>query len=539
MNLGNNKIGVVILNYFAQQLLDIISQLNRTNRSDAMLLNAEGYWLSHSQAEKTWGFMFDREETMNSHFSLEWDQINHSDSGQIESKQGIFTFDTIYPLEPMVLSSHSSGSTTMTTPPSSSSKRYYWKAVTHIRPELLSQERESVRLMALLVGTILSTVLLLASWWRAYTYLNHHSAQQALAEGQQRNSAILESAIDAIITTDDEGNVVECNPSAQRMFEFSSKEVWGKNIAELIIPQELQEKHTRALHLANQKQHYTSSNGRFETVAKTLGGRRFPIEITVIRMVRNHLKFYTAFLRDISDRKAYEESIYSAKRLLERRVRERTEKLVTINQDLQKQIIERTRTEERLKLAQEALKQSNQKLSEHANKDSLTGIANRRAFDDHLHREWLRCQRNRQSIALILFDIDFFKHYNDNYGHLAGDECLRTIGEMLQSGRYTKRPGDFIARYGGEEFVAILSGSNAAGASDIAESIRADIASLKILHEKRGDDSTPIITVSLGVALMQPESGTHSESLVAAADQALYAAKSRGRDAAVFFSNAL
>ncbi len=528
-NAQDEKIGVVLLNYFAQQLLDTINQLSQAQDSDAMLLNADGYWLSHPQPERRWGFMFKREETMDRYHPLEWAQIRHIDSGQIENEAGIFTYDTLYPLGEEMFSSSDIIDSYGKSEQIPFSKTYFWKVVTHVNNRTLQQRSQHLLFYVATHGTLLLLVLLIASWWRAYTRYNSQLTTLALEEQHRRHTATVSSAIDAIITTNAHGEIIEFNPSADKMFGFGDHPVTGRDVADIIIPAEYRSKHHQGLKLSNQDQLY-SGKGRFEAVAHTLQGRRFPIEITIVRTKQQNQHIYTTFLRDISERKAHEESIRSAKRQLERRVNQRTEELVKINQNLQQQIVERVRTEERLKIAQEELERSNRKLEEHAAKDSLTGLANRRAFDARITEEWQRNRRSQQPIALILFDIDFFKRFNDNYGHLAGDECLRTIGQQLQQSNHAQRPADMVARYGGEEFVVILSGSNLEHASSIGEEIRFEIESLKIPHEFRNDQLQPVVTISLGVAVLIPNRENTPEMLVALADKALYAAKSQGRN---------
>jgi diguanylate cyclase (GGDEF)-like protein len=223
--------------------------------------------------------------------------------------------------------------------------------------------------------------------------------------------------------------------------------------------------------------------------------------------------------------------------VLETRVSERTDDLMRINKSLEEQIVERVRAEEHLKLAQEKLRESNRQLAETAVKDGLTGIANRRAFDNHLQSEWNRCLRTGDPISLILFDIDFFKAYNDTYGHLAGDSCLKRVAELLSRGSYAARPGDLLARYGGEEFALVLSGTGEEVAADIGERIRSNIAAMNIGHEKTEVEGLSIVTASFGVASVLPRAGVAPEGLIEAADSGLYAAKSQGRNRLIINSD--
>lgn len=165
--------------------------------------------------------------------------------------------------------------------------------------------------------------------------------------------------------------------------------------------------------------------------------------------------------------------------------------------------------------------------------DGLTGIANRRRFDETLLSEWRRARRDHTCIGLILIDVDFFKRYNDHYGHLAGDDCLRKVATALAS--TIRRPADLVARYGGEEFVALLPQTDRAGIETVAESLRASIESLAIAHAK--SDVKDSVTISLGAALSLPQASETDEAaqtLIARADQALYEAKRGGRNRYAF-----
>lgn len=159
--------------------------------------------------------------------------------------------------------------------------------------------------------------------------------------------------------------------------------------------------------------------------------------------------------------------------------------------------------------------------------DGLTGIANRRSFDDALRGAWAEAKLSGKPLALIMCDIDYFKAYNDTYGHQQGDECLRQIAKTLQA--TLNRKGDFVARYGGEEFVVILPNTDLAGAITVAEGLRNGVLALQLQHEK--SLVLPYVTISLGVAAQQDAfSMKNSTNLVEAADQALYLAKREGRN---------
>jgi two-component system, chemotaxis family, response regulator WspR len=172
------------------------------------------------------------------------------------------------------------------------------------------------------------------------------------------------------------------------------------------------------------------------------------------------------------------------------------------------------------------LEQRNVELARLSTVDGLTGIANRRCFDSTLDREWRRALREKSELSLILTDIDFFKRYNDAYGHPAGDECLRQVARCLAEA--VRRPTDLAARYGGEEFALLLPATSLTGATTLAEAVRARVAALALEH--RASDIASHVTLSLGIASVRPEQGHQQSELVSRADQALYAAKHGGRN---------
>lgn len=176
-----------------------------------------------------------------------------------------------------------------------------------------------------------------------------------------------------------------------------------------------------------------------------------------------------------------------------------------------------------------ALFEANQKLKYLVTIDGLTGIANRRKFDQYIHREWQRLFREQLPLSLILGDIDFFKRYNDTYGHQAGDDCLRNVAMKIRLS--VKRPADLVARYGGEEFAVILPNTDAKGAIHVAETIRQGVETLKIPHG--GSESSKYVTLSLGVSSLIPNPLVNLEALINQADQALYRAKAGGRNQTV------
>lgn len=203
-------------------------------------------------------------------------------------------------------------------------------------------------------------------------------------------------------------------------------------------------------------------------------------------------------VKDITERKLADEKLRQAHAELERKVAERTRQLTVLNEELCLVSLQ----------------------------DGLTGIANRRSFDGFLEREWQRAKREQTSIALIMLDVDFFKLYNDTYGHVSGDECLRRIASTLRG--IVKRATDLVARYGGEEFAVILPDTDQAGAVKVGERILLQVRELVIRHE-----TSPVnefVTVSLGIAAVIPAADLTPDRLIIDADQALYHVKQSGRN---------
>lgn len=187
------------------------------------------------------------------------------------------------------------------------------------------------------------------------------------------------------------------------------------------------------------------------------------------------------------------------------------------------------RLEERIELLELRtlrLDQANQVLQRLSSLDGLTGVANRRRLEEALDLEWRRACRVGTALSLIMIDADFFKAFNDSYGHQRGDDCLKLLASSLSNA--LNRPGDMVARYGGEEFMIVLPGTDEHGAAEMAEVMRGRVEAMKITHE--GSHANKVVTISLGVVTGYPIRGFSSGELIAAADEALYQAKEEGRN---------
>jgi diguanylate cyclase (GGDEF)-like protein len=199
-------------------------------------------------------------------------------------------------------------------------------------------------------------------------------------------------------------------------------------------------------------------------------------------------------------------------RSLEQKVSDRT-------QALQQEVQFRTE-------AEVALQSANEELQRLAYLDGLTQIANRRKFDERLSQEWRRLKRDQLPLSLILCDVDYFKQYNDSYGHQVGDDCLYKVAYVLAIA--ARRPPDLAARYGGEEFAVLLPNTSLEGAVEVAKKIQVQIKALQLPHQRSG--VSQYVTVSFGVASMIPAETKTPEQFLAQVDRALYQAKVEGRD---------
>ncbi len=172
------------------------------------------------------------------------------------------------------------------------------------------------------------------------------------------------------------------------------------------------------------------------------------------------------------------------------------------------------------------LEEANLALQQLANVDGLTGLANRRRFDDYLNTQWINLAQEGSPLSLILCDIDFFKFYNDQYGHPAGDLCLQKVGAVLSN--KAQKHQDLVARYGGEEFAVIMPHTHAKGAIHVAKAMQAGVRNLQVTHS--GSTVNQFVTLSIGVSNITPTWESSPSDLIVAADKALYRAKAEGRD---------
>ena len=304
--------------------------------------------------------------------------------------------------------------------------------------------------------------------------------QSELRQIAALHKLVVDNSRDAIILGDLDGRRTYVSPGIRALSGWEPRDLTGRNVRELIHPADLLE-----FEMAMRALRAGSEGGTIEYRGRKKDGEYFWAEGS-LRVYRDPATGRpTGFLnleRDISDRKRSEEHLQSAYRAMET--------LVVV--------------------------------------DALTGIANRRRFDDSVSTEWRRALREATKLSLLLIDADHFKRYNDTYGHVRGDSCLKQIAEAALD--VVLRPGDLVARYGGEEFAIVLPGTDEIGAKAVAEDICQAVRNRQIPHE---GNAPGIVTVSIGCSTMVPQRGKSAQDLIESADQALYRAKGKGRNRVV------
>ncbi|MFV2056118.1 MAG: diguanylate cyclase [Thiohalomonadales bacterium] len=320
---------------------------------------------------------------------------------------------------------------------------------------------------------------------------------------QDQYDRILDNTLDGIVTIDKLGIIQSINHAAAKLFGYRKSELMGNNIS-ILMPESMRNVHDTYLAHANVSHNNAIVGTLREVDGQKKDGSIFPMDISLNKMEHDNNIYYTGIMRDISERIRIMKAMEEYKEHLEDQVEKRTT----------------------------ALSDANKQLEKLANIDGLTGIANRRVFDKVLKREINRAIRESSSISLILCDIDFFKNYNDTYGHLAGDECLTKIATTIHD--LFQRASDVVARYGGEEFAVILPGVEYENLSQLANQIKDATWALKVNH--LSPDGTDRISISVGGASVIPKQGFEVTTLIKIADESLYRAKQNGRNGIVVFN---
>ena len=314
--------------------------------------------------------------------------------------------------------------------------------------------------------------------------------EKEIRDGHARLHALFDHVIESVIVMNETGIIENANPATETIFGYTADDLIGRNVS-LLIPKPLCDEH--GCYLAHDFDSGVASAigmGR-QVEAQHKSGRCFPAEMAISEMFVHGERLFTGILRDIS---------------------------------------EQVEMRKKMQQAYEELHEAHARLEETARTDKLTKLYNRGHFDTTLLSEILRATRHGIPMSLMLLDVDYFKKYNDYYGHLAGDECLHAIAQVLK--KTFLRSGEVVARYGGEEFAVILPHCNKHDAMNRADSLLTSVRQSAIPHEKSG--VADHITVSIGVATHQPRSKqpVDPDELIKAADEMLYNAKAAGRNQA-------
>ena len=324
------------------------------------------------------------------------------------------------------------------------------------------------------------------------------SIEDALRVKEEFSAKLIESMLDGFSVLDAKGFHVEANAALCKMTGFSKQELIGAGPPHPYWPEECEE-----IIRSKFKEMRDGVSQPMQMQFKRKSGERFPVLVSpgCLKNSQGGAQYYCATVRDVSELEI------SRKKL--------AEKVEQLNaaQAVNTQLI--------LQLEVERDLAQNNSLT-----DSLTGLPNRRFFDNALQTEFSRYKRSGTDLALIMLDVDHFKKYNDHYGHLQGDNCLREIAHTLKA--VVDRDADIVARYGGEEFVIILPDTNFQGAVALAGRIGTAVHKLAMPHVT--SDVSECVTISLGVATTVERDLTNESELVALADQALYSAKINGRN---------
>ncbi len=301
--------------------------------------------------------------------------------------------------------------------------------------------------------------------------------QASLATSETRFRSLAETSRDVLVLADLDGVRVYVSPSSVELTGYTPEELVGKTIFEEVHPEDQIDFRTMFTNLVAGE---STSPLAYRIRGKDLTYRWIEVNARLSAKGDGDQAQYLVFVkRDIADRKEAEEKLLTAFRV--------AEKLALV--------------------------------------DGLTGLANRRLFDETLAREWQRSMRERTAISLIMIDVDVFKSFNDLYGHLAGDECLRMVAEEVRNA--IMRTTDLLARFGGEEFVAVLPNTGSEAAEKVAERARKAVEQRAIPH---AGSRHGVVTISVGIATQVPEFESGVNSLIEAADAALYRAKAAGRN---------
>ncbi|NWF39346.1 diguanylate cyclase [Mariprofundus sp. NF] len=458
-----NKRAIIILNMVGEGLLSPFEKLVSAGVGKTLLINAEGYWLKGLQREDEWGFMFSegRDRTFQKRFPEAAKIVMSSENGTLSLDSGFFAYTRISAAP--TLEGHSIN-------PSATSN--WWWIISYVSPQELDLMSQVQRERYILFNVIFALLFAIGSWIGADAMNRHHLAEKQLMVSERRFRSVTETAKDAIIITDGDGEIVSWNGGATYTFGYTESETLGEQVT-MIMPERYREMHNQGI------QHY-KENGYPVLIDKTMelhglkkDGEEIDIRFSLSTWGSDGEHYYGAIIHDITETKKLERQL-------------------------------------------EAM----------ASKDGLTGLYNRITFDTRIIEELSRAKRYKHPISLMFLDIDYFKKVNDHYGHAAGDACLIEFAELM---RKMTRTVDVVARYGGEEFVIILPHTDSKSATILAERLREAAEQMSTIYKNEHISWT----ISIGLASLEQSWDISIESWLERADGALYKAKDSGRNQVV------
>lgn len=319
--------------------------------------------------------------------------------------------------------------------------------------------------------------------------------RKTLIDNEARLRLVVDNALEGIVSADQEGIITSFNSAAERIFGYSQNQMIGRSVKELIPPHNHISQLEAAKFLLDDNVSIRQTNNELETDGLHRNGKLIPLELSISRVTTQQGLQYTSIVRDITERKQHQAELTQA---------------------------------------YSELQSAHERLEEQNRLDALTGLSNRGHLDETLELEWKRAERQADSsLSLILCDIDYFKKYNDTYGHLKGDDCLRQIAQAIKNS-FTRKV-DLVARYGGEEFMVILPNTTTDSATRQAEKMRQNIWELAIEH--KSSEVADRVSISIGVyTILQTQGKTLNES-IGFADKALYQAKDSGRNQVIHYES--
>jgi diguanylate cyclase (GGDEF)-like protein/PAS domain S-box-containing protein len=352
---------------------------------------------------------------------------------------------------------------------------------TLVTPVHSYQDEEIMLIAGFIVPTVISIL-----WTFGFIIMLNQRLNIEIQESEEKYRSILNASPDDITITDLRGNIIMVSPASKKMFGYKEdfEDYIGMHIIDFLVPEDAERAGENIAHMYQ-------------------GGPPGPNEYRGLRKDNStfHVEINSGLIHDSSGKPV---------------------NMVFVIRD----ITERKLAEQKIQQLIEQLENERNTAHHNSITDSLTGLANRRFFDDMLATEFYRLKRSGSNLSLIMLDVDYFKNFNDSKGHLAGDDCLRQIGNVLKS--VVGRTTDIVSRFGGEEFVVILPDTESKGAVRLAEHIRKSVIDLAIPHPKSG--ISEFVTVSIGVVSVSADSVTSPEQIVTFVDEALYRAKNGGRN---------